>query len=64
MLWSVVTWPEGRAVPHRMTEKNLPRTYGVCPGCRARSVELAPGVQTLKCTSCGVEAGVDWKNAC
>jgi hypothetical protein len=62
--WSVVDWPPERPVPQRMTEQNLPRTYAVCPVCRARSAALSREVLELRCGECGAVAKVDWNNAC
>jgi hypothetical protein len=63
-LWSVVDWPPGKPVPQRMTEQNLPRTYGVCPYCRSRSSGLGREVLELQCVECGAVAKVDWSNPC
>ena len=62
--WSIVKWEPGRPLPHRMSEKRLPRIYAVCPICRARSGELPAGIAELKCDECGFEKRIDWGNAC
>jgi LSD1 subclass zinc finger protein len=62
--WSVVKWQPGKPLPHRMSERNLPRIYAVCPSCRARSMGLSEGVKELKCSDCNYEGLVDWENAC
>jgi len=62
--FSVVKWHPGKPLPHRMSEKNLPRIYAVCPSCRSRTDQLAAGTQTIKCVECGHEAAGDWEKAC
>ncbi|MBI4502521.1 MAG: hypothetical protein HY700_15345 [Gemmatimonadetes bacterium] len=61
--WSVVKWNPAGPIPRRISQQNLPLTYGVCPHCRARA-ELSDNAFSLECPECKKTSEVDWVNTC
>src|SRR5579872_7293336 len=60
--WSVVKWDPAAPIPRRISQQNLPLTYGVCPQCRARA-ELG-NQNVMECPECKKKSDVDWVNTC